>query len=56
MEIASNWDDYEIIDASCGEKYERWGNYYLLRQITASTRVKTPKGIFLFVFYYFSWV
>lgn len=31
MKIADEWKDYEIIDASCGEKYERWGNYYLLR-------------------------
>ncbi len=31
MELANNWKDYEIIDASCGEKLERWGNIYLLR-------------------------
>ena len=31
MEIAKDWKDYEIIDASCGEKLERWGNIYLLR-------------------------
>lgn len=31
MLIADNWKDYEIIDASCGQKYERWGNIYLLR-------------------------
>lgn len=31
MIIASDWKDYECIDASCGEKYERWGNIYLLR-------------------------
>ncbi len=31
MELASNWKEYEIIDASCGEKLERWGNIYLLR-------------------------
>ncbi len=31
MEIASNWQDYEVIDASCGEKLEKWGKYYLLR-------------------------
>ena len=31
MDIAKTWEDYEIIDASCGEKYERWGKYYLLR-------------------------
>ncbi len=31
MLISDKWKDYELIDASCGEKYERWGNVYLLR-------------------------
>ena len=31
MNISNNWVDYELIDASCGMKYERWGNIYLLR-------------------------
>ena len=31
MELAKNWKDYEIIDASNGQKLERWGNIYLLR-------------------------
>ncbi len=31
MLIANDWKDYEIIDASCGQKFERWGNFYLLR-------------------------
>lgn len=31
MELINNFDDYEIIDASNGEKLERWGNIYLLR-------------------------
>ena len=31
MELAKNWEDYELLDASCGMKYERWGNVYLLR-------------------------
>ncbi len=31
MNIVNNWNDYEIIDASCGEKLEKWGNIYLLR-------------------------
>ena len=31
MELAKNWKDYEIIDASNGEKLERWGDIYLLR-------------------------
>ena len=29
--LLATWDDYECIDASCGQKYERWGNIYLLR-------------------------
>ena len=31
MEYVNDYKDYEIIDASNGEKYERWGNVYLLR-------------------------
>ena len=31
MLVANKWDDYEIIDASCGQKLERWKNIYLLR-------------------------
>lgn len=31
MEVTRNWKDYEIIDASRGEKLERWGEFYLLR-------------------------
>ena len=31
MDIANKWEDFEIIDASNGEKLERWGKYYLLR-------------------------
>ena len=31
MNVSSDWKEYEIIDASNGMKYERWGNYYLLR-------------------------
>lgn len=31
MWIANNWNDYEIIDCSEGEKLERWGNYLLVR-------------------------
>ena len=29
--LLSNWNDYELLDTSCGEKLERWGKYYLLR-------------------------
>lgn len=31
MWIAENWNDYEVIDTSCGEKLERWGTYLLVR-------------------------
>ena len=31
MFIAGNWQDYEVLDASSGEKLERWGNYILIR-------------------------
>lgn len=31
MILANDWKDYELIDASRKEKYERWGNVYLLR-------------------------
>ena len=31
MKLVENFNDYEIIDASLGMKYERWGKYYLLR-------------------------
>lgn len=31
MLLAKDWKDYEIIDCSNGEKFERWGNIKLLR-------------------------
>lgn len=31
MWIAANWNDYEVIDCSSGEKLERWGDYILVR-------------------------
>ncbi len=31
MWIADRWKDYEVIDASAGEKLERWGDYILVR-------------------------
>ena len=31
MLVTNDWKDYDIIDASRGQKYERWGNIYLLR-------------------------
>lgn len=31
MNIASNWEDYEILDMANGEKLEKWGKYILVR-------------------------
>lgn len=31
MDIANNWEEYEILDMSDGEKLERWGNIILIR-------------------------
>jgi 23S rRNA (cytosine1962-C5)-methyltransferase len=31
MWVADGWKDYEVIDASMGEKLERWGEYKLIR-------------------------
>ena len=31
MRIAEHWEDYEILDASGGEKLERWGSFTLVR-------------------------
>lgn len=31
MWIAENWNDYEVLDTSSGEKLERWGKYLLVR-------------------------
>ncbi len=45
MRISNQWSDYELIDTSCGEKLERWGNIILIRpdpQIIWST-LKTNK-------------
>ncbi len=43
MWIADKWKDYEVLDATEGEKLERWGNYILIRpdpQVIWST----PRG------------
>lgn len=43
--LNSDWKDYEIIDASDGEKLERWGDYILIRpdpQIIWKTPRKNP--------------
>ncbi len=31
MQVCKDFNDYELIDASLGMKYERWGKFYLLR-------------------------
>ena len=31
MWTADNWESYEILDTSCGEKLERWGRFLLVR-------------------------
>lgn len=31
MFVSDNWKDYELIDASDGERLERWGKYILIR-------------------------
>ena len=32
MILSTEWKDYEILDMANGEKLERWGNIYLIRQ------------------------
>ncbi|MCL2517623.1 MAG: class I SAM-dependent methyltransferase, partial [Oscillospiraceae bacterium] len=31
MWVSDNWQDYELLDASDGERLERWGEYILIR-------------------------
>jgi 23S rRNA (cytosine1962-C5)-methyltransferase len=31
MRIAENWKEYELIDCTCGERLERWGDILLIR-------------------------
>ncbi len=45
MWIADGWKDYEVIDASEGEKLERWGKYILIRpdpQVSWQTPKRHP--------------
>lgn len=45
MRVSSNWLDYELIDASCGERLERWGDIILIRpdpQIIWNTKRVNP--------------
>lgn len=45
MRVADKWKDYELIDCSCGERLERWGNITLIRpdpQVIWKTEKKNP--------------
>lgn len=45
MRVAENWKDYELLDATDGERLERWGNCLLIRpdpQILWSTGRQHP--------------
>lgn len=45
MRVSSNWLDYELIDASAGERLERWGDIILIRpdpQIIWNTKRVNP--------------
>ena len=46
MRIADGWKDFEVIDASGGEKLERWGDHILLRpdpQVIWDTKKAAPE-------------
>jgi 23S rRNA (cytosine1962-C5)-methyltransferase len=45
MRYSKEWSGYELIDASCGERLERWGNIILIRpdpQIVFKTKKTNP--------------
>ncbi|MGN0570133.1 MAG: class I SAM-dependent methyltransferase [Candidatus Fimenecus sp.] len=45
MRVADKWKDYELIDCTCGERLERWGNVTLIRpdpQVIWKTEKKNP--------------
>lgn len=45
MRIYENWNDYELIDCSQGERLERWGNIILIRpdpQVIWNTKKTNP--------------
>lgn len=42
MRYTSKWKDYELLDCSCGERLERWGNVTLIRP-DPQVIWKTPK-------------
>ena len=33
MRYSTDWKDYELIDASSGERLERWGDIILIRHL-----------------------
>lgn len=46
MWVADQWQDYEVLDTSAGEKLERWGGYLLVRpdpQVIWNTKKTNPK-------------
>ena len=43
MWISDQWEDYEVLDTSSGEKLERWGDYLLVRP-DPQVRWDTPKN------------
>ena len=46
MWLADKWKDYEVLDASGGEKLERWGDYILIRpdpQVIWNTKKQLPE-------------
>ncbi len=54
MWYSEKWTDYELLDATCGERLERWGKYILIRpdpQVIwknpkSSKLWKTPDGVY----------
>lgn len=45
MRVSDKWVDYELIDCSCGERLERWGDIILIRpdpQIIWNTKKTNP--------------
>lgn len=46
MRYTSDWKEYTLLDASCGERLEKWGNQILIRpdpQIIWKTKKENPK-------------
>ena len=55
MWIADGWKEYEVLDASGGEKLERWGSYVLLRpdpQVIWNTEKKAAEWNLLSAHYH----